>query len=103
MTDPTPQQILDTPMPPDNDAGAANVRGYLIALLSKLWLHEADFSSKRPFGNSGWSYDVYGPLAKAGLIEGTFDEDGYIEDVDTREADRLILAAIASLGEEPAS
>lgn len=101
MADPTPQQILDTPMPTGNDAGAKTVRGYLITLLSKLWEQEADFNSKRPFGNSGWAYDVYGPLAKAGLIEGTFDEDGYIEDVDPRAADRLIVAAIRSL-DQPA-
>lgn len=82
---PTALEILDTPMEP-NDSGATTVRGYLIALLAAVWEHGEDFSGKRPFGNSGWTWDLYGALVKAGHIDGTFDEDGYI---------RLAIKALA--------
>lgn len=92
-------QILDTPMP-ENDANAFTVRGYLVALLAVVWDEGGDFSGKRPFGNSGWTYDLYGALAKAGHIEGTFDEDGYVNDVDTAKGRELISAAIQALADE---
>lgn len=93
------QRLLDLELP-DNDSGAPTVRGYLAALLAELWREEADFSGKRPFGNSGWQYDVYAAMVRAGLVSGRFDENGWcVEDADTRAADALILAAIESLGE----
>jgi hypothetical protein len=84
----------------DNDSGAPTVRGYLLALLAELWREEQGFSGKRPFGNSGWQYDIYKPMVAAGLATGTLDADGYLDTVNTREADALILAAIAELGAE---
>ena len=81
-----------------NDSGAATVRGYLLKLLATLWREEQGFSGKRPFGNSGWQYDLYRPLVGAGLIRGTLDEDGYLAGCDVEGADVLILAAIAELG-----
>jgi hypothetical protein len=29
------------------------------------------FSGKRPFGNSDWPWERFGPLGRAGFIEGT--------------------------------
>jgi hypothetical protein len=98
-TDPDPQRILDLPLAPDNDSGAATVRGYLIELLAALWREGADFSGKRPFGNSGWRYDLLVPLVRAGLISGSFDADGYLDDCDDVTGEQFILAAIKSLGE----
>ena len=83
----------------ENDSGASTVRGYLVALLDQLWREDECFSGKRPFGNSGWQYDLYGPMVKAGIIRGKLDEDGCIEEADVRRADELVLAAIASLGQ----
>lgn len=101
--DVTPQQLLDLSLP-ENDSGASTVRGYLVALLAELWREEDGFSGKRPFGNSGWPYDIYVPMVRAGIVEGQLDEDGYAERVDVPAADELILAAIQSLaGAEPAS
>lgn len=54
------------------------VRDYLRVLLTTLWSEQEEFSGKRPFGNSGWEYDLYAPLIKAGHIEGSLDEDGYV-------------------------
>jgi len=97
---PTPQQVLDLELP-DNDSGASTVRGYLVALLALLWEHQEGFGGKRPFGNSGWQYDLYVPLMKAGFITGKLDEDGYAEEMDNAAGDRLIMAAIQHLGETP--
>lgn len=96
----TPKELLGLPMGP-NDAEAATVRGYLTALLTAVWTEKEGFSGKRPFGNSSWECDLYVPLIKAGAVEGTFDEDGYL-DTFTREneakAGTLILDAIKALG-----
>lgn len=94
----TPQELLDLPLP-DNDSGASTVRGYLMALLATLWREGEEFSGKRPFGNSGWQYDIYPAMIQAGFIEGRLDEDGYVESADDRAANELVLAAIAALGE----
>jgi hypothetical protein len=96
----TPQQLLGLPLP-ENDSGADTVRGYLIALLTQVWQEGEGFSGKRPFGNSSWEYDLYQPMARAGLVTATFDEDGYLDDFPTAsrlKADGLVLAAIKALG-----
>lgn len=95
MPEPTTQQILDTPM---DDYGT--VRGFLVALLDRLWDERDGFSGKRPFGDSGWEYDVYKALAAAGHVQVTLDEDGYVEDLPDDQqsrADRMIRDAIRSL------
>src|SRR5688572_3641325 len=95
MAEPTPQQILATPMG-DNDANATTIREYLIELLATLWREQSDFSGKRPFGNSSWPGELELALIKAGHVAGRLDEDGYIEAVDSDHADQLIRAAIES-------
>lgn len=104
MTDISPetiQQLLALELPP-NDSGASTVRGYLTALLTAIWREQEGFSGKRPFGNSGWDYDVYGPMVKAGFVRGRLDADGYIDSLDEATAERLILAAIEAMGAAPA-
>jgi len=66
----------------DSDAGDdLTVREYFQRLLSHLWAEQEGFSSKRPFGNSGWEYDLYVPLAKAGFIAArkVIDDDGTVD------------------------
>ncbi|MBP7253938.1 MAG: hypothetical protein KBA75_10705 [Alphaproteobacteria bacterium] len=62
------------------DSGAGDditVRDYLRTLLITLWEEKESFSGKRPFGNSGWEYEVLIPLAKAGFVYlGPLNEDG---------------------------
>jgi len=54
----------------DSDAGdQITVRDYFRLLLETLIREEESFSGKRPFGNSGWMYELYSPLAIAGFIE----------------------------------
>lgn len=92
----TQMNILDLPMQ-ENDAGAATVRDYLKALLSRIWEEEESFSGKRPFGNSGWKSDIETTLVKAGVIAGKLDSDGYLEECASAESDALIQAAIAAM------
>lgn len=77
------------------------VQGYLLALLAQLWEEEEGFSGKRPFGNSGWKYDVYGALVKAGVVTGVLDADGYVDTCDHDAADTVIRACIHSLSSTP--
>ena len=72
------QRVLTLPMQ-DNDAEAATIREYLVALLRQLWAEGEGFSGKRPFGNSGWEWDMYPPLIKAGLVAGRLDEEVFID------------------------
>jgi hypothetical protein len=90
-------QILNVPLP-DNDADAPTVRAYLLALLRELWANDEGFDSKRPFGNSGWQEEVYIGLARAGVVEAEFDEDGYLDHCDYAAADVLIQDAIRAFG-----
>lgn len=73
----------------DSDAGDnLSVREYLRELLLTLWREQSSFSGKRPFGNSGWKYDLFIPLGKAGYIkakkieydDGSFDYEILDED-----------------------
>jgi hypothetical protein len=92
---PTPEQVLALPLG-RNEAEAATVRDYLIKLLAVVWRYGED-AIKRPFGMSGWAHDLYAPLVRTGIIEGSYDEDGYVEDVDHRAGDKVIADAIAIL------
>ena len=83
----------------DNDANAKNIREYLVALLGELWLEQDAFSGKRPFGNSGWQYDLIVPLIKAGLVGGAIDEYGDLDgEFDEETAYTLVANAIEELG-----
>lgn len=54
----------------DSDGGAQiTVRDYFRELLLTLWDEKEGFSGKRPFGNSGWEYEVHNALAKAGFVD----------------------------------
>lgn len=84
----------------DGPDGHCTLTDYLKALLGTLWVEAEEFSGKRPFGDSGWQFDVYKALIKAELVKGKLDDEGYVDtigkehDGDTREADVLVLSVI---------
>lgn len=87
----------------NSDAGDnLTVRDYLRTLLETLWREGEGFSGKRPFGNSGWEYELYAPLIKGGFIKGTLDGDGYVGCFDREDAEGyvfdLITAAFHGVG-----
>lgn len=58
----------------DSDAGEqTTVRDYLRELLLTLWSEGEGFSGKRPFGNSGWEWDLYAPLIRANFVAGVLN------------------------------
>ena len=98
MTELTPEQVLDLPMQ-GNEAGAATIREYLIALVRGVWREREGFSGKRPFGDSGWHRELYVALGAAGAVNATVTADGFVVNVDGHAADTLIAAAIDELAQ----
>lgn len=96
MTPEQAKEILDLPMPQPNDARVKTVREYLAKLLAKVIEEGECFSGKRPFGNSGWQYELHFPLVQAGLVKGLI-EDGCLEDYDKAKAHKLILSVIGQV------
>lgn len=94
----TGEQVLALPMDPSaNDANASTVREYLQALLLTLWEETEGFSGKRPLGNSDWVQQLWIPLLIAGVVEGSVDAWGTVDEIDEVKADRLIKEAIQAL------
>lgn len=95
------------PLPPINqvlnhtysrwDLGECTIRSYLINLGWSVWIEEEGFSGKRPFGNSGWKWDVYAALADGGFITAEIDEDGYMEECDKAHGNAIINACFEAL------
>lgn len=82
----------------DNDAGDnISIREYLQALLLSVWREGEYFDGKRPFGNSDWHYDLYKPLVETGIIYGKIHPYGYIEYIDDKKADALIIELIKEM------
>jgi hypothetical protein len=82
-----------------------SIREYLCELLSKVWEKGEGFSGKRPFGNSGWELDLYRALIQAGAVEGTLDEEGWIDQFPRESRDKanqIVFGLIANMcGFEP--
>ncbi len=73
------------------------IREYLVGLLIAVWQQKEGFSGKRPFGNSGWEWDLFKPLIENGIVNGKLDEDGHIEKIDEEKANKVILDCIEAL------
>lgn len=77
-----------------DDLGKVTFREYFHKLLQTLWYEDEGFSGKRPFGNSGWSWDLFRGLVANGLVTGSFDKYGDV-DLDIDEASVLIQTMIS--------
>ena len=90
----TTERILDIRFFSNDLNEELTIAEYLKILLTTLWIEEESFDSKRPFGNSGWQYEIYGALIKEGVLSGTLDEDGFIDEFDQNEADEIMKTVI---------
>jgi len=90
---------LDLPVETDDIDGPMNIRQYLVTLLATLWVEKDGFSGKRPFGNSGWHWDLYNALATAGIVHSEVDMDGEIININREAAEKIVIAMIRRLGE----
>lgn len=93
----TDDEILELRM--DSDVGETTIRRWLRELLLRLWRDGECFNGKRPFGNSGWQYDAYAALIKAGVVNGKLDEDGYVKSIDCVESDDIVNRLIVRMCE----
>lgn len=76
----------------DHD-GRVSIREYFHSLLETLWIEGEEFDGKRPFGNSGWKFEIYYALIDGGFIVGKLG-DGYVEEVDEIAADEYVQKKI---------
>ncbi len=93
----TAEEILAVPVPPDGCSDGfpgGTIGDFFHGMLLRIWNDPDDFSGKRPYGNSGWPFDLYAALVRAEMISGSFDEWGYIEECDDEMGDRLITLAL---------
>ena len=88
------KKVLDLKVDNSDFNKDLTIRGYLHLLLTVMWDQKVGFSGKRPFGNSGWEYDLYFPLVKNNIVGGRLDEHGFLEDVDEEKADQIIFKCI---------
>jgi len=86
--------LLDVTFQCDDLNREISIREYLGELLSTMWAEGEGFSSKRPFGNSGWEFDLYRALVKCGAVEGSFFEDGGLDEYDRDAADKIVFGLI---------
>jgi hypothetical protein len=73
----------------DNDSDKATLGGFLVGMI--------DLDGKRPYGNSGWQYDLFAALIRAGKLEGALDGDGYVETCDYDRGYELIAEAAGQI------
>jgi NAD+ synthase len=71
-----------------------SIKDFLKKLLITLFEEKECFDGKKPFGNSGWEYDIYKALVLGGVIQGEIDSDGYVKNINEEEADKLTLELI---------
>ena len=81
----------------DDLGRVVSIREYLAELLLTLWRQGESFSGKRPFCNSGWDWDLFVPLIKAGVVRGTLDEFGYIAECDDERGHALVAEMIREM------
>lgn len=75
----------------------APVGEYLGSLLHMVWEFGEGFDGKRPFGDSGWQWEIYEVLLRAGLIPGTLTADGWAEEFDRAAGDALITRCVDAM------
>lgn len=93
----TSAEILAITLEQPNDAEAFTIRDYLVKLMADVWRYRECFDGKRPFGNSGWQYDIYKALILANAVDGSLDEYGSVDEIDCDLADYTIECAIESM------
>ena len=92
-------EFLNLPMSVNNP-GSFTIREYFKFLLLNLWDEKEGFSGKRPFGNSGWEYELYATLIKNNIILGELDDFGQVQTLNKeneQKADQLIFDVISNL------
>lgn len=93
----TNKEILELEFESTDLGETITIKEFFKRLLTTLFEEGECFSGKRPFGNSGWDYDLCICLAKNGVIKGKYDSKYDDWDWDSKEADKKILELIKEL------
>lgn len=95
----TNKEILDLEFESSDLGRTVTIREFFKELLTTLFKEGEGFSGKRPFGNSGWDYDLCVCLVQYEIISGTASEYGGFTDwdYDIKEAEEKILELIKEL------
>lgn len=95
----TNKEILDLEFESTDLNKKITIRDFFKELLATLFKEGEGFNGKRPFGNSGWDYDLCDCLAQNGIIDGECSDNfGFtVWDYDSKEAERKILELIKEL------
>lgn len=98
----TNKEILDLKFESTDLGKEITIKDFFKELLTTLFKEGECFSGKRPFGNSGWDWDLKICLVKNGVIDGHNEIDtDYPEeedwDFDSKEADKKIFELIKEL------
>lgn len=98
----TNKEILELKFESTDLGKEISIKDFFKELLTTLFKEGECFSGKRPFGNSGWDYDLCVCLAQNGVIKGNhitiLDCTGFNGlDYDRKEAERKILELIKEL------
>ena len=76
------------------------VKGFLKELLATLFKEQDCFSGKRPFGNSGWDYDMAKCFVENKIIPGTIDdsdEDDIYYDYKQSDFDNTVIEIVKNI------
>jgi hypothetical protein len=90
---------LDEKLFYNDPSDSTTVGGYLCEIFLTLLQEQEGFSCKRPLGDSDWMFPIYAALVRGGWIEGSFDQDDFLETADTVAGDLLIQSEIELLFE----
>lgn len=93
----TNKEILDLEFESGDLNTTISIRDFFKKLLTTLFEKGECFSGKRPFGNSGWDWDLKICLVKNAIIKGEYDSKYDDWDFDSKEADKKILELISEL------
>lgn len=74
-----------------------SIRDFFKELLTTLFKEGECFNGKRPFGNSGWDWDLKICLVKNGVVKGEYNSKYDDWDFDSEEADKKIFELIKEL------
>lgn len=94
--------LLDFVWSFEDAGGQMPIRDYLRAILTRIWDEGEAFSGKRPFGNSGWEYDILSALIAAKAVDGDLDEDGRYESMsgeNLKKANAIVFGLINEMCE----
>lgn len=93
----TNKEILELKFESTDLGSEITIKDFFKKLLTTLFEEGECFSGKRPFGNSGWDWDLEICLAKNGVIKGKYDSKYDDWDFDPKEAEKKIFDLIKEL------